>query len=103
MSDNKRPETHKVGFLKSRPAIEVTAGANLMQALLAHEIPVASSCRGDGVCAKCRVRIVEGAKNLSPETEIEAMRRDQFDFARDERLSCQAEVLGNITIDTPYW
>lgn len=74
-----------------------------MQALLEHEIPVASSCRGDGVCAKCRVRIVEGAKNLSPETEIEAMRRDQFDFDRDERLACQAEVLGDIEVDTSYW
>ncbi len=99
MPENK-PE---IKFVKSRPAVEVSSGANLMQALLAHEIPVASSCRGDGVCAKCRVRIVEGAKNLSPETEIEAMRRDQFDFAGDERLSCQAEVLGDITIDTPYW
>lgn len=93
----------KIEFVKSRPALDVTHGANLMQALLAHEIPVASSCRGDGVCAKCRIRIVEGAKNLSPETEIEAMRRDQFDFDRDERLSCQAEVLGDIKIDTPYW
>ncbi len=93
----------KIEFVKSRPEIEVSSGANLMQALLEHEIPVASSCRGDGVCAKCRVRIVEGAKNLSPETEIEAMRRDQFDFARDERLSCQAEVLGDIKVDTHYW
>lgn len=74
-----------------------------MKALLEHEIPVASSCRGDGVCAKCRVRVLAGAKNLSPETEIESMRRDQFEFEPDERLSCQAEVLGDVTIDTPYW
>lgn len=93
----------KIRFVKSRPEIEVSSGANLMQALIKHEIPVASSCRGDGVCAKCRVRIVEGAKNLSPETAIEGMRRDQFDFASGERLSCQAEVLGDIKIDTPYW
>lgn len=74
-----------------------------MQALLAHEIPVASSCRGDGVCAKCRIRVVEGAKNLSAETEIESMRRDQFDIPHEERLSCQVTVLGDIKIDASYW
>ena len=93
----------KISFAKSRPAIEAQSGANLMKALLEHEIPVASSCRGDGVCAKCRVQVLEGPKNLSPESEIEAMRRDQFDFEKDERLSCQAEVLGDIKIATPYW
>lgn len=94
---------HKVSFVKSRPAIEVDSGANLMKALLENDLPVASSCRGDGVCAKCRVRVLAGAKNLSPETEIESMRREQFEFDRDERLSCQAEVFGDITIDTSYW
>lgn len=93
----------KIMFVKSRPEFEVSQGANLMTALLEQGHPVASSCRGDGVCAKCRVRIVEGAKNLSPETEIEAMRREQYDFARDERLACQAEVLGDVKVDTSYW
>lgn len=93
----------KVNFLKSKPAIEVELGANLMQALLSHDIPVASSCKGDGICAKCRVKVLEGAKNLSPATEIEIIRRDQLDFDRAERMSCQAQVLGDVRIDTSYW
>lgn len=93
----------KVNFVKSKPAIEVELGANLMQALLSHEIPVASSCKGDGICAKCRVKVLEGAKNLSPQTDIELIRRDQLDFDRSERMSCQAKVLGDVTIDTSYW
>ncbi len=92
-----------IRFRKPRPEIEVPAGTNLMQALLGQGIPVASSCRGDGVCAKCRVEVVEGNRNLSKENDLEKFLRDRHQIERNYRISCQVTVEGDVTVDAGYW
>lgn len=92
-----------IRFVKNYPPLEVAAGANLMEQLLLAAIPVASSCHGDGVCAKCRVQVVQGAENLSKINAVEELVRDRLKIAREYRLSCQATILGDVLIDTAYW
>jgi 2Fe-2S ferredoxin len=92
-----------IQFRKNRAALTVESGANLMQALLAAGLPVASSCRGDGVCGKCRIQIVEGHASLSKESALELYLHERHGLEPSERVSCQTQVLGNITIDTTYW
>ena len=97
-------KTVKIQFSRGgRPPIEVPVGATLMTALLDAGLPVASSCRGDGVCAKCRIQIVEGQKNLSRENSLELHLRERHGFDKAERISCQVQILGDIKIDTTYW
>jgi len=74
-----------------------------MQALLDGGLPVASSCSGDGVCAKCKIEILEGMENLSPENETESFLRESKGIPKGQRVSCQVQVLGDITINTTYW
>jgi len=74
-----------------------------MKSILQADMPVASSCGGDGVCGKCRIKISEGAQNLSPEGTTEAEIKDIHDVPKKERISCQVTILGDITIDTNYW
>ncbi len=74
-----------------------------MRALLAHGLPVASSCHGEGVCSKCRVRILAGAENLSPESTLEHDLKLRQNVSREFRISCQTCVLNDIVIDTTYW
>ena len=74
-----------------------------MEALLAQKIPVASSCLGKGVCSKCRIIIVDGAKHLSPETPLEVEIRSRNKISEGSRISCQTRILGDVVIDTPYW
>jgi 2Fe-2S ferredoxin len=93
----------KIHFKRGRPSIEVEYGANLMKALLKSGIPVASSCGGEGVCARCRIEIIEGASNLSRPAELETRIKTRLQVPDTERLSCQARVLGGITIDATYW
>lgn len=93
----------KIEFMKNRPPLTVPHGANLMKVLLAGGLPVASSCHGQGVCSKCRIRILAGAENLSPENEFERSLRERLHVPHDMRISCQTEVLGDILIDTTYW
>jgi 2Fe-2S ferredoxin len=93
----------KIEFVKNRPPLEVPYGANLMRSLQAADIPVASSCDGDGVCVKCRLQIVEGAQNLSPENDLEQFLREQHDIPKNERVSCQTEVRGDVKVNAGYW
>ncbi|HUR81116.1 MAG TPA: 2Fe-2S iron-sulfur cluster-binding protein [Thermoanaerobaculia bacterium] len=63
--------------------------------------PLGNSCGGVGVCARCKVRVVEGAENLSAPTSIET--RFSKGFAEGERMACQAIVQGAVTVTTTYW
>lgn len=74
-----------------------------MKSLLDAGIPVASSCNGDGVCAKCKIAVIAGIENLSAENEIENFLKQKLEISENFRISCQTEVLGDITIDATYW
>ena len=65
--------------------------------------PVGNSCGAIGICARCRVRVLSGAENLSAPTAIEARVATQRNLAADERLACQAVVQGDCEITTTYW
>ena len=65
--------------------------------------PLGNSCGGIGICARCRVRVVTGAENLSPPTTIELRVCEQRGFNGDERLACQAIVCSDAEITTGYW
>jgi len=93
----------KISFVKNFTPIEIQPGDNLMESLLNAQIPVASSCHGDGVCTKCRMKIIKGKENLSPETDFEIRLKKQQEVQKDLRISCQTKVLGDITVDTDYW
>jgi 2Fe-2S ferredoxin len=65
--------------------------------------PIGNACGAVGICARCKVRVVEGAERLSPPTSIESRIGRQRGFAHDERMACQAVVLGECSITTEYW
>ncbi len=74
-----------------------------MEALLKAGLPVASSCHGDAVCGKCRVEVVEGWDHLSQPVGVEEIVNRRLKIKAPYRISCQAQVLGDILIDTTYW
>jgi 2Fe-2S ferredoxin len=86
-----------------KPPIEVSVNSNLMQVLLEANVPVSSSCHGEGVCAKCRIQVIDGMQNLSTENETELFLKQNNGIADPFRISCQVQVLGDVTIDTGYW
>lgn len=106
---NDAPGPAKIRFGKTDLAARygecaVEPGSTLMDALLKIGLPVASSCRGDGVCTKCRLHVLElepGA--TSPVTSFEQGLLDRIQADDDERISCQTEVRGPIEVDADYW
>ena len=68
--------------------------ANLLQALVGKNVPIAHACGGHARCSTCRVRVLEGLAACGPRTEAEQRMADRLRFTSDIRLACQTEVLG---------
>ena len=66
-------------------------------------VPLGNSCGGVGVCARCRVQVLSGPEHLTPATAIEVRFGTARGFAPDERMACQAVVLGECEVTTTYW
>jgi ferredoxin len=81
--------------------IEVLPGATLLRAVVRARMPIGRSCRGVGICAACRVFVVEGS--VAPMDPIEAALAAREPLAEHERYACRACVTGDVTVTTAYW
>lgn len=88
------------------PQLNLTLQADphlsLMQNLLKNQIPVASSCKGDGICGKCRVSVLE-LDTLPAPTPLELKTLKLNGAKPNERLSCQILPKTDLTVKTGYW
>ena len=82
--------------------LEGNAAVSILNILLRNGIAVSHLCGGKAVCGTCRIRILEGEKNLSPMREVERVRllhgRKDGSLPKDVRLACQTYARGDITI-----
>jgi 2Fe-2S ferredoxin len=92
-----------VRFVPLDKSADAKANETLLDAARRANVPLGNSCGGIGICARCRVRVVEGAENLSAPTSVEERVSQQRNLAADERLACQAVVLGDCAVTTTYW
>lgn len=63
---------------------------------------VQSSCGGCATCGDCMVVVKTGEQNLSPQTFEELRLLGNVFHITKERLSCQAKVTGDITLDISH-
>jgi ferredoxin len=104
----------KVVFVKEKQEIEVPQGANLREEAKKAGISVYKgldrylNCMGFGMCGTCKVLVKEGMDNLSPKTFREKLHFNAHPLGalavigheEEMRLSCQARVNGDCTIET---
>lgn len=88
---------------KLNKQIEVPVGSNLMSSLLEHNVPVASSCNGDGICGKCKMEVLDNPKGLSDENPTEQFLKLKMKIDPKLRISCQCLVQESISVTTTYW
>jgi ferredoxin len=74
------------------PAIVAEAEETLLELCEANAIPMESACGGFAACNSCRVRVLWGSEGLSRRVAEE----EGFLDAADQRLGCQARVLGAV-------
>lgn len=93
----------RVTFTPLGRAAESKADETLLDVARRAGAPLGNACGGVGICARCRVRVLAGAESLSPPTTIEARVAKERGLSPDERLACQAVVLGECEVTTGYW
>ena len=79
-------------FVDLGAAVSADPGQTLLEVCDNHGLPMETACGGFAACNSCRVRLLSGA--LSPLEEVEA----PFLDAQDQRLGCQARVVGDVTL-----
>jgi len=93
----------KIELSTGKIIITESSDQSLMKILLEHQIPVASSCNGDGICGKCKVEVVSGGQNISSPTEAEILLKNKFGLGASIRISCQCFISGDVSLRTGYW
>ena len=74
---------------------EITAGANLLQAILAAGARIGTKCGEQAKCGACHLFVTEGRKGLSRPTPAENAKLDAIvGVSSKSRLACQATLLG---------
>lgn len=95
---------HLVTCSTRNGTLEITVSDNeTLMHQLQFFLPIASSCHGEGVCTKCKIKILWGGDSLSPLTELELKARQNHLIGETERLSCQTFAHGPTHITTTYW
>lgn len=76
---------------------------SLLDVSIDERISHVHECGGNGKCTTCRVRVIDGATNLSPKSVSEK----EISYARKWdagiRLACQAKPTGDVTIQRLVW
>lgn len=84
----------KVTFDDHGVSGEFPQGTRLLQIAGEMQVRVSQICGGDGACGTCRIEVVEGWDNLSPQTPDEIYKELEEPY----RLSCQAKLLADVVI-----
>jgi 2Fe-2S ferredoxin len=94
---------YRVRFLPEDRMVEMPRGTYLLDAVKQAGLPIARGCSGQGLCARCGVRILSGGDVLASEkpVEIEAKRANRVEAGL--RLSCCTCVDGDLEVTASYW
>ena len=69
--------------------------------ILLSETDYMHACGGKGKCTTCKARILYGDNQLTPKTDSEMLFAKLNKLQPNERLTCQAQVLGSIELEVP--
>jgi len=95
--------TVRVTFIPLAASATAKSNETVLDVARRANAPIGNSCGAIGICARCRVRVVDGAENLSAMTTIELRTLTRVGFEDGERLACQAAVFGDCAVTTSYW
>jgi uncharacterized 2Fe-2S/4Fe-4S cluster protein (DUF4445 family) len=79
--------------------IECADGTLVSNAAREVGVHLLSVCGHNGLCGRCRVRIIAGT--FSPPTQVERELLGEDEIADGYRLSCQTRIRGEVTVYLP--
>jgi len=81
--------------------VECSDGETAFAAARRANVLIPTACFGRGNCGLCRVRVVDGEASLGPINATEKKHLGNTYFITKLRLSCQAQVHGDVTLLIP--
>lgn len=76
--------------------VQAEEGQTILQIAMDNGVPMESACGGNGFCTTCMCKVQSGMENLSERNEKE----ENMGIDEDpDRLSCQAEVHGDVEVE----
>jgi ferredoxin len=91
----------RIEILGSVETVEASPAVSLLNSLLAAGKFLRHDCGGKALCGTCAVRVVEGARFLSPVSSVEAGRLAATGRGEGWRLACQARAARDVRIEIP--
>jgi ferredoxin, 2Fe-2S len=93
----------EVRFPAHDRSIRVPSGTLLIDAVRSADLPIASSCRGDGLCGRCGVAVLGGPGAIDAEQSAETRAKQRNRIDPGLRLACQVRVCADLCVTAPYW
>jgi uncharacterized 2Fe-2S/4Fe-4S cluster protein (DUF4445 family) len=90
---------YTVLFSPSGRKVTCSAGSTLLDCCRANQIPVTSTCGGQGKCHSCKLRIDRGRCNEPTRNELKRLLEDEIKTGW--RLACQVKPAGNLIVYLP--
>lgn len=90
---------YKVEFEPIGKRITLVNQTSIMEAAQKAGINLESVCGGEGICKKCKVKILEG--EVTPVTEQESRYLSKEEIEAGYRLACRTKILSNTKIYIP--
>ena len=81
--------------------IECRPDETVFQAAKRQQAPIPTACVGRGTCGLCRVKVLAGEEALSPINSTEKKHLGNTYFITKQRLTCQLQVRGDVTLLVP--
>ncbi|HYF91920.1 MAG TPA: 2Fe-2S iron-sulfur cluster-binding protein [Symbiobacteriaceae bacterium] len=79
----------------------VAAGTTILDVAMQNNIFLRHVCGGKAMCTTCRCKVLQGADGLSPKARSEEKRLREMYAPKEARLSCQAEIRGDVVVEIP--
>jgi len=84
----------RVVFADQQKEGEFEAGKTVLKCANDMGVQISQVCGGDGACGTCRIEVVDGWDQLSPQTPDEIYK----ELEKPYRLSCQAKLKGDVLV-----
>ncbi|NOU97566.1 2Fe-2S iron-sulfur cluster binding domain-containing protein [Paenibacillus sp. LMG 31456] len=90
-----------VTFLPDGKTIEVRPGTTVLDASRKVRVQIRTRCGGKAACLMCKIIVKDSdASGLAPMNQNERLKLGGLQ-EQGYRLSCQAKVVGNVTVSIP--
>lgn len=91
----------QVHFTNLNKTVTVSQDSSVLIAALESNIEINNSCGGNGTCGTCLIIVHNGLENCKDRNELEQEIASSRGFEKKERLACQLDFEGLISVTIP--